>query len=65
MDKELFIKEIAAAVVKYAPQYGVKAYSAVIAQAVLESAWGTSKLAEVYNFFGLKANARWDGKSSI
>lgn len=50
-----FIDEIAAYVVKYAPQYGIKVYSPIIAQAILESANGTSELAKnAHNYFGLK-----------
>jgi hypothetical protein len=55
MDKQQFIREIAALVKKYAPSYGIKVYSPIIAQAVLESAYGTSELAvNACNYFGLK-----------
>lgn len=54
MTKEEFIEKIAAAVAKYAPQYGVKVYSPVIAQACLESGYGTSNKAKHNNFFGMK-----------
>lgn len=50
-----FIKQIAAYVQKYAPAYGIEVCSPVIAQAVLESAYGTSELAvNAHNYFGLK-----------
>ena len=50
-----FIKDIAALVQKYAPQYGICVYSPVIAQACLESGYGTSELARnANNYFGLK-----------
>jgi len=50
-----FIEQIAPYVQKYAPQYGIKVCSPVIAQAVLESASGTSELAKnAHNYFGLK-----------
>ena len=53
--KEAFIEEIAKAVKKIAPQFGIKVYSPIIAQACLESAYGTSELAlNAFNFFGLK-----------
>lgn len=53
-----FIDEIAAYVVKYAPQYGIKVYSPIIAQSILESASGTSELAKnAHNYFGLKYRA--------
>lgn len=52
-----FIKEIAGYVQKYAPKYGVACCSAVIAQACLESAYGTSGKAKYHNYFGLKYRA--------
>lgn len=55
MTKQEFIEEIATAVKKYAPKYGIKVYSPIIAQAILESATGTSELAiNANNFFGIK-----------
>lgn len=54
-----FINKIASFVKQYAPQYGIKVYSPIIAQAILESAMGTSdkvfKNGEWrHNYFGLK-----------
>ena len=50
-----FIEEITTYVIKYASQYGIKVYSPIIAQAILESAFGTSELAKnAHNYFGLK-----------
>lgn len=55
MNNKEFIKSIAALVIKYAPSYGIKVYSPIIAQAILESAYGTSELAvNAHNYFGLK-----------
>lgn len=55
MSKQEFIEQIAALVKKYAPSYGIKVYSPIIAQAILESAYGTSELAvNACNYFGLK-----------
>ncbi len=55
MDKQTFIKEIAGYVQKYAQQYGILVHSPIIAQAILESAAGTSELAvNACNFHGLK-----------
>lgn len=55
MTRQQFIEQIAAYVKKYAPQYGIKVCSPIIAQAVLESGGGTSELAtKANNFFGLK-----------
>ena len=57
MTKEQFIKEIAKYVQKYAPKYNIKVCSPIIAQACLESAYGTSKKAQFHNYFGLKYRA--------
>ncbi|WP_418911739.1 glycoside hydrolase family 73 protein [Adlercreutzia sp.] len=59
-----FIEQIAPLVLKYAPQYDIKAPSAVIAQAILESGWGESTLAsKCHNYFGLKCGTKWTGAS--
>jgi len=63
MTHKFFIEKIAAAVKKYAPEYGIKVYSPIIAQAILESAWGGSKLAAYHNYFGLKAGKGYKGKT--
>ena len=61
---EEFIQCIAPLVRKYAPQWNVKVYSPIIAQAILESASGQSSLGKKYNnFFGLKCGTLWTGKS--
>lgn len=57
MTQEQFIKEIAKYVQKYAPKYNIKVCSPIIAQACLESAYGTSKKAQFHNYFGLKYRA--------
>lgn len=59
---EEFIACIAPLVQKYAPKYGVKVCSPIIAQAILESASGESSLGKKYNnFFGLKCGTLWTG----
>lgn len=64
MDKQTFIKTIAGLIVKHAPAYGIMVHSPIIAQAILESGYGESKLAAVYhNYFGLKCGTKWTGKS--
>lgn len=64
MTHQEFIQNIAYYVQKYAPQYGIKVHSPIIAQAILESGWGDSKLASVYhNYFGLTCGTGWTGKS--
>lgn len=55
MTKAEFIEKIAALIIKHAPTYGIAVHSPIIAQAVLESAYGTSELAKnANNYFGLK-----------
>jgi N-acetylmuramoyl-L-alanine amidase len=49
-----FIAQIGPIVQKIAPQYGLKCPSAIIGQACLESAYGTSSKAQHHNYFGLK-----------
>lgn len=49
-----FIEKIAPLCQKYAKQYGHKFTSPAIAQACLESAYGTSTKAKHHNYFGLK-----------
>lgn len=62
-EQKEFISKIAPLVQRYAPQYGIKVCSPIIAQAILESAWGTTdKVVKVidgienwrHNYFGLK-----------
>lgn len=59
MTKQEFINQIVASLKKYAPQYNIKCYSAILSQFILESGWGTSD--KVYkngewrhNYAGLK-----------
>ena len=55
MSNSQFIEQIAAYVAKYASKYNICVHSAIIAQSILESASGTSELAQnANNFFGLK-----------
>lgn len=55
MSNQEFIKQIAAYIKQYTPLYGIKVYSPIIAQAILESSYGTSELAvNAHNYFGLK-----------
>lgn len=62
--KESFIRKVAKAVQKLAPGYGIRVASPVIAQCIIESGWGESRLSKEYNnFFGIKAGTAWKGKS--
>lgn len=64
MSGEAFVSQIAPLVQRYAPDYGIECCSGVIAQAILESGWGESKLASAYhNYFGLKCGTKWQGAS--
>ena len=64
MSKQDFITKIAGYIQKTAPEYDIRVNSPVIAQAILESAFGESKLSAVYhNYFGLKCGTAWKGKS--
>ena len=60
-NKEIFIGQIAALTQRFGPQYGIKVNSPVIAQAILETGFGTSELASVHNYFGLKFKRKSDG----
>ena len=62
--QQRFIEDIAKHVQKYARAYGILVHSPIIAQAILESGWGESKLASKYhNYFGMKCGTTWKGKS--
>ena len=62
--RQKFIQQIAAYVQTYAATYGILVHSPIIAQAILESGWGESKLAATYhNYFGLKCGSKWTGRS--
>lgn len=54
MTNQEFIQAIAPHMQKYAKEFGYKIVSAAIAQACLESAYGTSSKALHHNYFGLK-----------
>lgn len=54
MTQQEFIQQIAGYCQKYAQKYGFKVASPAIAQACLESAYGTSSKAKYHNYFGLK-----------
>lgn len=62
MDKQEFIKKIAGYVKKYASDYGIAVHSPIIAQAILESGWGESRLAAVTTII-LALNVEQSGKA--
>lgn len=49
-----FIEEITGHITRLAPKYGITCPTAVVAQACVESAYGTSTKAKHHNYFGLK-----------
>ena len=53
-EQQAFIDNVAPIVQKYAPQFGIKVCSPIIAQAILESGWGTTDKAKYHNYFGIK-----------
>lgn len=62
MTKLDFINEVAKYVCKYAKQYGICNNAVPIAQAILESGFGSTDLAtNAHNYFGLKAGRTWQG----
>lgn len=61
-EQTAYIEQIAGLASKYAPQYGIRVISPIIAQAINECGWGTDILAWKYhNYFGLKAGDDWTG----
>ena len=59
-----FIERIAPIIQEEARARGYKTCSAIIAQACIESNFGTSKLsARWHNYFGMKCGSSWKGKS--
>ena len=59
-----FINKIEPLIVAEGKKRGYKIFSTVIAQAIIESASGTSSLGYKYhNYFGLKCGSSWKGKS--
>ena len=62
--KSKFVETIAPLIVEEGKKRGYKVFSTAIAQAVIESNYGQSKLSAGYNnFFGLKCGSSWKGKS--
>lgn len=59
-----FINQIAPLIQSEAKKRGYHVASPIIAQAIIESAFGTSLLASKYhNYFGMKCGSSWKGKS--
>ena len=61
MKTDCFISMVAEKLLMLAYKNGYHVCSPIIAQSILESGWGKSDLSDVYNYFGMKANARWHG----
>lgn len=58
-----FIENIAPLIKAEAERRGYRSCAAVIAQAIIESAAGTSGLAKYHNYFGMKCGSKWTGRS--
>lgn len=63
MTKSEFIPTVAPLIVAEGKKRGYTIFSAVIAQAIIESGWGQSGLAKYNNLFGLKCGSKWTGAS--
>ena len=62
--QQKFVETIAPLIVAEGKKRGYKIFSTVIAQAVIESNYGASKLSASYhNYFGLKCGSYWKGAS--
>ena len=61
--QKVFVEMIYNNLKDYAPRYHLTCYPVIIAQAIMESGWGKSYLAQKNNFFGLKCGRYWKGKS--
>lgn len=65
MDKLSFIRTFSPMVIQASQDSGLFP-SVMMAQAALESGWGESRLAKLYNnFFGIKADKAWKGEQVI
>lgn len=60
---QTFIARIAPMIQTEAIKRGYHSCASVIAQAIIESAAGTSGLAKYHNYFGMKCGSSWKGKS--
>lgn len=63
LQAKVFINNIAPLMVEEGRKRGYKIISTAIAQAIIEGAAGTSKLAQYHNHWGLKCGSSWTGKS--
>ena len=61
---EAFIESIGGCAVSYYQQYKIMP-SMTIAQAILESGWGTSDKAQYHNYFGMKARSGYTGPKKL
>lgn len=58
-----FINAIGPMIQAYGGLNGYKVVSTIIAQACIESAYGTSSLCNYHNYFGMKCGSSWKGPS--
>ena len=62
-EAKAFIAKVGPIIQKKAKEHGYKVCSPIIAQAVIESRYGESGLAQYHNYFGLKCGSAWKGPS--
>lgn len=60
-DKRKFLEKVLPHAIRMQIQYNIPA-SALISMAIYESNYGKSSLADVHNYFGMKAFGRWKGE---
>lgn len=64
MNIEKYFSTVGKEIAKQAQKNGYNYPSAIIAQSILESGWGTSQLAQRYfNYFGMKCGSGYNGAS--
>lgn len=64
MNSEQYFNTVGKEIAKQAKKNGYKFPSAIIAQSIVESGWGTSQLAQRYfNYFGMKCGKNYNGNS--
>lgn len=58
-----FIDEFASLIQKNIKKYGFGNGAVILSQAILESGWGESNLAQHHNYFGIKKASGYDGET--
>lgn len=61
--QQTFIEEFASLIQKNIKKYGFGNGAVILSQAILESGWGESNLAQHHNYFGIKKASGYDGET--